>query len=157
MYNKTIMKRTLLLASAILLFSCSSNKSDVRQAAYDYCFAMANYDVDRAEQYATKETREVTLIMARNLVKAVGKDYIASDTPASIEIQSVRIDNDTIAHATYHKVTPIKDFVDTLELRKRDGVWLAHALVPTVKHDQPNTDNSKSKIKTILPSQPNLK
>lgn len=151
------MKRKLLLASAILLLSCTHDKADVRQAAYNYSFAMANYDVDRAEQYATKETREVTLVMARNLVKAVGEEYVASDTPASIKILSVSIRHDTVAHAAYHKVTPIKDFIDTLELRKRDGVWLAHALVPTVKRTQPDVGNSDFETKTLPYTKLNLK
>ena len=59
--------------------------------------------------------------------------YIAKDTPASIEIISTNILSDSSALVVYHKTTPIKDFTDTLELRKRDGNWLAHS--PIVKNN----------------------
>ena len=71
--------------------------------------------------------------MAKALVRMIDTAYIKSDTPASIEIVNVRIISDTVASVQYHKQTPIKDFIDTLELRKRDGRWLAHS--PIIKNN----------------------
>jgi hypothetical protein len=106
--------------------SCKNDEQMVQQVAYAYSYAMANYQVDDAAEYATEETKNTTLIKARSLMKAVGDAYIQSDTPAEIEITDVELTTDTTAIATYHKTTPIKDMTGTLELRKRDGKWLAH-------------------------------
>lgn len=97
-----------------------------QQVAYAYSYAMANYQVDDAAEYATEETKNTTLVKARTLMNAVGNEYIKSDTPAEIEITNIELMSDTVAIATYHKTTPIKDMTGTLELRKRNGEWLAH-------------------------------
>lgn len=120
----------LLLAMCI---SCSNENEQIRQAAYGYSVAMANYDIDGAEPFCTEETSATMLSTARYLLQFVDSSYIASDTPAKVEIVSVRQMSDTTACAVFHKTTPIKDFVDTLELRKRDDRWLAHA--PIIKNN----------------------
>ena len=127
------MKKTTLLLTAtiaLLLFSCSTERKKIERNAYNYAYAMANYNIDEAEPYATPETRNTTLVIARRLVQAVDSSYIISDTPAQIKILDIEIYNDTQAYALYHKTTPIKDFCDTLYLRKRDGNWYAHVLSP---------------------------
>lgn len=98
---------------------------------------MANYQVDEAEKYATDETKNSTLTMAKGIVKKVDPNYIKSDTPATIEITDVIMVNDTCAKAVYHKVTPLKNFMDTLELRKRDGQWFAHVIPQKVEEPNP--------------------
>ena len=75
--------------------------------------------------------------------KVVGS-YIKSDTPAKIYIVDTKIVNDTCAVATYHKITPLKDFSDTLELRKRNGEWYAHVPPRTVNTPQDTSDSKKS-------------
>lgn len=137
------MKKNILMFSSfsiLLIFciACKTEESKIREIAYNYSFAMANYQVDEAEPYATSETQSTTLQKARMIVKAIDKEYIKSDTPASIDITDVTIIDDTSALAVYHKVTPIKDFSDTLELRKRDGLWKAHAPIPIVYAPDPN-------------------
>lgn len=145
-------------AVMMLLLSCSGEKTAVKQAAYDYSYAMANYDVDAAEEYATEETRSVTLVVARKMIAAVGNEYIASDTPATINILSVDIKNDTQAFAIYQKITPIKNFVDTLEMRKRDGEWFAHVLIPITQKTISERNNKQSNINNYeVSSDRNLK
>lgn len=140
-----------MVAIVMLSCCCKHEQKMVEKAAYEYSYAMANYNVDEAEKYATEETKNTTLKMARGIVKKVDPEYIKSDTPASIEIIDVKMVNDTCAVATYHKQTPLKDFSDTLELRKRDGKWYAHALpkqreVPAQADD---ASTKKSDIKTF--------
>ena len=115
---------------AVVFFSCCCKHEQkmVEKAAYEYSYAMANYQIDEAEKYATEETKNTTLNMAKKIVKKVDPNYIKSDTPATIDIIDVKMVNDTCAVATYHKITPKKDFSDTLQLRKRDGKWYAHVL-----------------------------
>lgn len=123
-----------------------------QQVAYAYSYAMANYQVDDAAEYATEETKNTTLIKARSLMKAVGEAYIQSDTPAEIEITSIELTTDTTAIATYHKTTPIKDLTGTLELRKRDGKWLAHIPLKETKIPEKKTINKEGKeVKEIKP------
>ncbi len=127
------MKKIVLLCLFVLLVACDSEKREIENAAYGYCFAMASYEVGSAERYCTEETKSTTIPMAKALVRMVDTAYIKSDTPASIEIVNVRIISDTVASVQYHKQTPIKDFIDTLEMRKRDGRWLAHS--PIIKNN----------------------
>ena len=129
------MKKVIFMLVAIVFFSCCCKHEQkmVQKAAYEYSYAMANYQVDKAEKYATEETRNTTLTMARRIVEKVDPNYIKSDTPATIDIIDVKIVDDTSAVATYHKVTPLKNFSDTLELRKRDGKWYAHVLPKMVE------------------------
>lgn len=134
---------TLTIAIGMLLAACGNNENRlIEETAYNYTFAMANYNVDQAEPYATEETKNTTFVMAKKLMTAVGNNYIASDTPAKIEIENVEKKNDTVAIAIYHKTTPIKDFSDTLNLRKRNGQWLAHAPIPKVKTEKTDIPQS---------------
>ena len=126
-----------LLATALLLTACASDEEKIEKAAYKYSYAMANYDVDGAEKYATPETVETTLNTARGLLTIVDTNYIKSDTPASIEITNIQTVDDTSAVVTYHKTTPIKDFSATLDVRKRHGRWLAHSPIPVIEAPEP--------------------
>lgn len=128
-----LMKKKTLLAATLassLFAACSSSpeKESIEQAAYNYCVATSNYDLDAAEAFCTEETAKHTLAVGRHLLTLVDSSYIASDTPATIEIKSVKQLSDTSAYAVYHKQTPRKDYVDTMQMRKRDGQWLAHSI-----------------------------
>ena len=135
------MKKVIVMSVAMLLFSCCCQHEQklIEKAAYNYSYAMANYQIDEAEKYATEETKNSTLKMAKEIVKKVDSNYIKSDMPATIDIVDVKVVNDTCAVATYHKVTPLKDFSDTLELRKRGGQWKAYVIprrvAPPVQQD----------------------
>lgn len=128
-----------MLVCCLFMYSCKTDEQNAKNVAYAYSYALANYQVDEAEAYATEETKSTTLIKARQLVAAVGEAYIKSDTPAELEITDITFPNDTSAIATYHKKTPIKDFSGTVELRKRDGKWLAHDLIPIVSVPDPSS------------------
>ena len=65
-----------LSALALLLVGCDRNEKQARKVGYNYAYAMANYQVDKAAEYATEETKNTTLIMAKHLTKAVGEEYI---------------------------------------------------------------------------------
>ena len=112
------------LLATLILTGCAERQ--IKDSAYNYANAMANYQVAEAKAYATEETQHTTLVVAERLVKRVDPEYIASDTPAQVTILSAEKTSDTSAYAVYHKKTPIKDFTDTLQLRKRQGKWLAH-------------------------------
>ena len=128
------MKQFVLFLTVAFLFMCCGCKSDrylAETAAYNYSFAMANYQLDEASKYATVETQNTVLVRASQLLQKLDSSYIKSDTPATIEITNVDITSDTTAVATYHKTTPLKNFSGELELRNRDGQWYAHVTPPT--------------------------
>lgn len=98
---------------------------------------MANYRFDDATPFATEETAITTIHTANILIRNIDSSYIESDMPANIEITRVDILDDTTADVTYRKTTPIKDFSGTLQMRKRNGQWLAH-VIPQRRAEQPS-------------------
>lgn len=135
--KRRLMPGLCMAAMLLLTVACHNDEKAIKKTAYKYSYAMANYKVDEAEQYATAETRETTLIKARIMIDRVGDSYIKLDTPATINIIAQAQTSDTTAYAVYHKTTPIKNFADTLQLRKRDGKWYAHATIAKVAPTPP--------------------
>lgn len=134
------MKKIALLAIPILLLLLSACKSDSQKAtdvAYAYSFAMANYNIDEAEQYADLETSETTITRARNFLRFTPQDYIKSDTPATIQTVGTTINSDTSITVSFIKNTPIKkDMPFSVEVRKRNGKWRVHSPVKEVEQSQ---------------------
>lgn len=139
------MKKICIMLIAVVFFSCCCKHEQkmIEKVAYEYSYAMANYQVDEAEKYATEETKNTTLTIAKGIVRKIDPSYIKSDTPASIDIIDVKMVNDTSAVATYHKITPQKDFSDTLQLRKRDGKWYAHVVPQIAEKPAPMVETTK--------------
>ena len=123
----------LLIMSMSFWASCDNDKNGIISAAYGYCMATSQYDFEEAEQYCTMETQNTTLLVAKDVMSMLDTGYVTKDSPVSIEILSTVEKSDTLALAIYHKITPIKDFTDTLELRKRNGKWLVHS--PIIKNN----------------------
>lgn len=134
------MKR--LLLSCILLItttmlSCISDEQKARNAAYNYADAMANYKLDDAAKFATEETVNTTITTGKSLLKFVDIAYIDSDTPAKLEVTNMEKKSDTSAVVSFVKNTPIKqDTRFTVEVRKRNGKWLAHSPLNNVENQQ---------------------
>lgn len=117
------------LVVILILVSCKSEEQKAQDVAYKYSKAMANYDIDEAEKYATQETIDITIDMARSLLSQLDSSYILSDTPATVEISSFEMLSDTSAIVYFTKNTPIKqDLKFQVEVRKRNGKWKAHAI-----------------------------
>lgn len=132
------------MTSALTLISaCSNDEKEIREVAYNYSYALANYKVEDATQYCTKETQETSLAYGLELMKGVSAEYIASDTPATIEIEGIEMTSDTTATAQYHKKTPIKDFMAKVNIVKRDGKWLVH---DPMKATQKSNNKEERKI-----------
>lgn len=119
----------------LLLVECDSEKKIIELAANDYLMAVSLYDLDGAEAYCTEETSRTTLVIGRYLMAYTDSSFFEQDKPVAIDITAVRCTSDTTATVHFHKVTPIKDITDSLEMRKRDDKWLAHA--PTRKNKTP--------------------
>ena len=108
-----------------------SSDKELRYNAEQYIQAMADYRVEDAKPYATFETQETTLDYLINVIMPnLDSTYIASNTPATITIDSIVCQNDTIAIVYYHKQTPLNAHLPAqVEMRLESGVWLAHQII----------------------------
>ena len=97
--------------------------------AYEYIWSLANFDIQRAEKYASTETKKETLGTARTLMAQTDKKVLEQDLPAKVRITNVKLTSDTTATAVWHKKTPRKRNSREIELRKRNGKWQAHDLI----------------------------
>lgn len=136
------MKKTIFFLSMtlILVSGCAndrkSEKKAVKKVAYEYIWALANFNVTKAERYATEETKRETLKVAKSFMENVDRKVIEQDLPAKVRITNVKLTSDTTATAVWHKKTPRKKNSKTIELRKRNGKWQAHDLIRPRKNDK---------------------
>lgn len=119
----------LLLCVGTASFLTGNPKRVIKEVAYNYLDAMANYRIDDAAPFCTMETQNGILRIGRNLVDAVEPGYIESDTPAKIRIKKVKLTSDTTATVSFHKSTPIKQQDGEVNLVFRDGEWKVHILM----------------------------
>ena len=143
------MKHTPLLIAVLLLVACNPEKKAIEEVAYNYCIATSYYKIDEAEKYATQETVEKTLPMARFFISQVDSSFFAADSPVDIDIKEVSQTSDTTAYVVYHKETPLKNFTDTLQMRFRDGHWLVHS--PLRTHTSNRTEENTKEPETNNP------
>ncbi len=132
-------QRIIIVFSVVLLCSCLSSRNnikEIKEVAYNYSYAMANYRVDDAEPYCTEETQNSVLRKGRELMEMVQPGYIESDTPATITIEKVELTSDSTATAYYHKTTPIKDMRGEVPLVLRNGEWLVHIVLQSRKSNE---------------------
>lgn len=127
-YNKLFF--LLCFIGAGLSYACQSEQNAVEKAAYGYLDAMGNYRIKDAEKYASPTTVENTLHnIEQYIMPKIDTTYVASNTPATIEITGVTITTDSTATVQYTKTTPIQVQNGELELVKIGGKWLAEVSI----------------------------
>ena len=115
-----------IILATLTLVGCNSDKRKIEQVAYGYVMATGNFHIDEAEPYATRETRESTLSLARDLMPYTDSNFLKTAVPATATIDSVALYNDSTALAFYTKTNPLGTSSDTLIVIKEDGKWLVH-------------------------------
>ncbi len=123
---KTIRIITLYFVATLLTASCQQRqeRKNIEQAAYRYLDAMANFRIDDAIPYASKQTREETIPFAKNFLLAnTDSSVIAASTPATIVIDSIKVGNDT-AIVSYTQTNPLRIKISSITVIKEDGQWL---------------------------------
>lgn len=145
------MKKLLLPLLLPLLWACHSDTEAIRQAAQGYLQAMGDYRIADAAPFATEETAATTLhYIATNIMPHADTDsafaaYIASNTPATIEITAVERTSDTTATVAFVKTTPIQRQQGQKQLLKRNGQWRVHELIQV-----PNVIQAASQPDSLL-------
>ncbi len=130
---KTKMKHYSSLAAICLmclLAACNNDEKEIAHVAQGYLDATGNYLIEEAMPYANQETCENTLTFLRDvLIPMTPKEYMESNTPATIQLGEIAIEGDT-AMVNYTKTTPIKVLEGEIMVVKEDGEWLVY--VPLV-------------------------
>lgn len=119
---------------AFVTVSCShAPKNDIERAAQGYLEAAGDYRLDDAMPYASHFTRETVLPFYKKIMTKADSNFINSNRPTKITIQSSRMLTDTTACVYYHKHTPIKDVDDSVLVIHEEGQWLVHVdiAIPT--------------------------
>lgn len=132
---------TCLLALSVLFCGCNRDEKSIRSCAQGYLDATANYKIDEAMPYANKETRETTLKFLKEvLIPMTPKEYLESNIPATITIDSIDIEKDT-AYVYFTKDTPIKILTNSIQVVKEEGEWLVYVplALPEAPKDKPKT------------------
>lgn len=149
-----------LLTMALILTACTTQgqsqraqkreKKNIEKAAYGYLYAMGNYRIRDAYQYANQETRDKTLrFIEEHIMPITDSNYIKKETPAKITITGINILTDTTAEAYFHKSTPSSERNNILNLVKRNGKWMANVPidVPNV-FNMPDNNNKQKRDST---------
>lgn len=134
----------------LCLTACTEDirEKAVRENAEKYIRALAEYDFEAARPYATLETQQRTLdFIESNILPTIDSASIKQNTPAKLTIDSIVFSSDTSARVFYRKTTPIQTNTPaTVDMRLRNGQWLAHQLIDfTIRMGtQPQQPHSKS-------------
>lgn len=127
------MKRLAYLLLALLtagaLTSCDNERQEIKKVAKGYLEAVGNYRFEEAEPYVTQGTKDTTLAFFKAILPMTDSDYLASNTPAEITINSINMTSDETASVAFSKKTPLNEVKDTVLLRKCDGQWLVDNVI----------------------------
>lgn len=126
----------------LLLTACNNDEKEIARVAQGYLDATGNYLIEEAMPYANQETREKTLTYLRDvLLPMTPKEYMESNTPATIELGEIVRAGDT-AVVCYTKTTPIKVLESEIMLVKEDGEWLVYVPLVLPESIPANTQNA---------------
>lgn len=145
-----------LFSICLILSACSNDERQIRNAAQGYLEATGNYNIEDAYPFATKKTRETTLpYITETLMNMVDSNYIKSNVPATIALDSLLILDDT-AWVVYTKTTPLRSLRNNICLIKEEGKWLVDVplFIPTTFKMTPEgltSDTSLHDLNQMLP------
>ena len=144
---------SIIVAVLMTLVSCNnSEKKEIEQLALGYIDATSKFDFDAAEQYATKQTTEVTLKHLRLIQRFIDSSTLENAKQAKFEVKKVEITSDTSAIAIYHKETETNNYTDTLNIIKEEGAWKVDLVIEIPPIMQLFTDSTLWDNKGSLPN-----
>ncbi len=132
---------TITLMVALLLVSCKGDERIIEKNAYGYLYAMSNYRISEAKQYATTETVNHTLhFVEETIIPNLDPNFVKQNTPATIEINQVTIIDDSTAEVAYTSTTPKEVKEGKLEMVKENQEWKAQVIITIPKFLNIKTD-----------------
>lgn len=144
---------TIIVTVLMTLVGCNnSEKKEIEQVALGYIDATSKFDFDAAEQYATKQTSEVTLKHLRLIQHFIDSSALENAKQAEFEVKKVEITSDTTAIAVYHKETKTDNYTDTLNMIKEDGAWKVDLVIEIPPIMQMFSDTTLWNKKRTLPN-----
>ena len=115
---------------ALLSVSCKSDEKMIEKNAYGYLYAMSNYRISEAKNYATTETVNHTLhFVEETIIPNLDPNVIKENTPAAIEINEVTIIDDSTAEVAYTSTTPKEVKSGKLDMVKENQEWKAKVII----------------------------
>ena len=115
-----------IVSALLLLVSCTSAEDNIKKEASAYLNATATYNIEEACKHCTNETAEGLKTVQEAILQQLDSAYLNQNKQATIAILGVERINDSIAKVAYSKKTPLTQYVDTLRMVQREGIWMAH-------------------------------
>ncbi len=113
-----------IVLSAVVLFSCNSEKREVERVAQAYLDAETNFKIDEARQYVDGEEMTSALNMIENFVMPnIEKSVLDSLLPNKVKIKNTEMFADTAAVVSFHSTNPKQESDAQILMRKIDGSW----------------------------------
>lgn len=112
------------MLSAVLFFSCNSEKREVERIAQAYLDAETNFRVDEARPYVTGEEMTYVLDMIENFVLPnISKEVLDSLTPNKVTIKETELFGDT-AIVSFHSKNLKNESDAQILMVRNDTTWL---------------------------------
>ena len=141
---------------ALLSVSYKGDEKMIETNAYGYLYAMSNYHISEAKNFATTETVNNTLhFVEETIIPNLDPNFVKQNTPATIEINQVTIIDDSTAEVAYTSTTPKEVKEGKLEMVKENQEWKAKVIINipkfmTIKSDTLSGKEMDAKYKGKL-------
>ena len=113
-----------IVLSAVLLFSCNSEKREVERIAQAYLDAETNFKIDEARPYVAGDEMTSAMNMIENfVVPNMEKSVMDSLIPNIVKINDVEMFADTMAIVSFHSTNPKQESDAQIRMRKIEGQW----------------------------------
>lgn len=113
-----------IVLSAVVLFSCNSEKREVERVAQAYLDAETNFKIDEARLYVAGDEMTSAMNMIENfVVPNMEKSVMDSLIPNIVKINDVEMFADTMAIVSFHSTNPKQESDAQIRMRKIEGQW----------------------------------
>jgi len=113
-----------IVLSAVVLFSCNSEKREVERVAQAYLDAETNFKIDEARPYVAGDEMTSAMNMIENfVVPNMEKSVMDSLIPNIVKINDVEMFADTMAIVSFHSTNPKQESDAQIRMRKIEGQW----------------------------------
>ena len=113
-----------IVLSAVVLFSCNSEKREVERVAQAYLDAETNFKIDEARPYVAGDEMTSAMNMIENFVMPnMEKSVLDSLVPCKVKITDVDMFADTAAVVSFHSSNLKQESDAQILMSKIDGEW----------------------------------